>query len=390
MYINEDGSDFEDEEEDPELAKLGIPKTQAEVDARHKETQPIREKRFNETVGYIDWAKKNNVDAVGKASLFWNGKVHRPEKRKVAGEEWDVFYFSDGDRDRTAKMPTFFYLHGQTGGNDFGDVGLVSLATETWFMEVMPKHMQVVVPRKPAVQMNWFAKGAVRNMLNFIVEDAVKNRNADPHRLYCGGVSQGAIGTYEVTTDSVQGAYPFAASVVISGGMIDLDKTIIRLADYPLWIFHGANDAVIEVEKADTAVASLLAAGANSGRSSSLRFTRFDWSPGDESGVGHAAFEQVWTEENIFSWMLQQHRYTNNAPAFWEVIPVEGVVVYEGQSEDSPQLPDRLPTGAVVEEMKKEKSRMYFVLLTQCSAPRVGWVNMYESGMKVFSRAKKP
>jgi predicted peptidase len=79
-------------------------------------------------------------------------------------------------------------------------------------------------------------------MVKELTDDFIKKGEADPHRIYLGGLSLGAFGTYDLLI-----RYPkyYAAAFSICGAC-NVSLFIRKAKKIPLWIFHGAKDDVVD------------------------------------------------------------------------------------------------------------------------------------------------
>jgi predicted peptidase len=87
---------------------------------------------------------------------------------------------------------------------------------------------------------------------NRILDKVVSEYNVDKNRLYCVGLSQGGLGTWNLNT-----TYPnkFAAMVPIAGGADPAKVT--SLENKPIWAFHAEEDPVIPVSYSRDSISRL-------------------------------------------------------------------------------------------------------------------------------------
>lgn len=122
----------------------------------------------------------------------------------------------------------------------------------------------------------------------------------DTDRIYLTGLSTGGSAVWDTFK-----AYPdvFAAGVPISGG--SAFEGLQRIAQIPLWIFHGFNDHATDRRYGDGSrsgrfgprwlVTALLDLGGHPG------YTEYD----DD---GHNIWDRVYADERLFPWLIAQHR----------------------------------------------------------------------------------
>lgn len=102
---------------------------------------------------------------------------------------------------------------------------------------------------KPSTGMSLFLR---------LVKHIGKHEAVDEQRIYIGGLSMGAMGTYEALRRKPK---VFAAAFAICGG--DNTANVKKYAHIPLWIFHGEQDNVVPSTHSHAIVAELRRVGAN-------------------------------------------------------------------------------------------------------------------------------
>ncbi|WP_349350995.1 PHB depolymerase family esterase [Flagellimonas sp. MMG031] len=133
----------------------------------------------------------------------------------------------------------------------------------------------------------WWNTEAVIQLL-----DSVTGMNrVDKNRIYVSGLSRGGSAAWELATQ-----YPdkFAAMAVVCG-MTPLPYAHWIDQEMPIWVFHGDQDDVIDVEESDKMVAKLRDMGHD------VRYTRY-------KGVGHNAWDRAYTTDSLYTWLANQKR----------------------------------------------------------------------------------
>ena len=102
---------------------------------------------------------------------------------------------------------------------------------------------------KPSVGMSLFLR---------LVNRICKDEGVDEQRVYIGGLSMGAMGTFEALRRK---SGFFAAAFAICGG--DNTANVKKYRDTPLWIFHGEQDNVVPPTHSRVLVAELRRLNAN-------------------------------------------------------------------------------------------------------------------------------
>ena len=97
-------------------------------------------------------------------------------------------------------------------------------------------------------------------MILSTVAELQKEFNIDARRIYIGGFSMGACGTWNLIT-----RYPdlFAAAFPIAGNLLRGDRMVSFTKDIPIWVFQGDKDAYTSVDETRGVVAAFKAAGGN-------------------------------------------------------------------------------------------------------------------------------
>lgn len=133
----------------------------------------------------------------------------------------------------------------------------------------------------------WWNTDAVVQLLDSVVD---ANR-VDKNRIYLTGLSRGGSASWELATQ-----YPgkFAAMAVVCG-MTPLPYAHWIDKDMPIWVFHGDQDDVIQVEESDKMVQKLREMGHD------VRYTRY-------KGVGHNAWTRAYATDSLYTWLEKQKR----------------------------------------------------------------------------------
>lgn len=96
------------------------------------------------------------------------------------------------------------------------------------------------------------------SLLLRLVKNIRKEEAVDKQRLYIGGLSMGAMGTFEALRRAPKF---FAAAFAICGG--DNTANVKKYRHIPLWIFHGEQDNVVPSTHSHALIAELKRLGAN-------------------------------------------------------------------------------------------------------------------------------
>lgn len=150
----------------------------------------------------------------------------------------------------------------------------------------------VLVPQCPGDKF-WISFTSLRirrslKMAVSLVEHLGATLPIDPSRLYVGGQSMGAFATWAVLA-----GFPdlFAAAIPVSGG--GSTRKAKRAIKAPVWIFHGAGDPIVRVNRSREMAAALEASG------KSVKYTEFP-------NGRHDIWPHVFTEPDVGEWLFSQ------------------------------------------------------------------------------------
>ncbi len=202
----------------------------------------------------------------------------------------------------TVKYPLILFLHGagERGTDNVRQLYYIkSWATDEFrdtypcfvLAPQCPKNMRWVevdwslpshkIPDTPSVPLS-----ATMLLLKHIIEAYP----VDTNRIYVTGLSMGGFGTWDIIAREPN---LFAAAVPICGGA-DL-HTAPKIAHIPIWVFHGAKDRVVSVERSRKMVAELRKYGAK------VKYTEY-------KNVGHGAWIPAYKNKELYKWLFSQHK----------------------------------------------------------------------------------
>ncbi len=203
--------------------------------------------------------------------------------------------------DAKKKYPLLVFLHGA------GEAGDDNQAQLKWGREWMEKAVSefgavVVAPQCPRgarwVEVDWSLKAhtipkEMSNPMRLLFEalsGVDKEFSIDPARRYIAGLSMGGYGTWDALCR--RPGY-FAAGVPICGGADEKQAKFI--AKIPVWVFHGAKDGTVPVDRARNMVAALKKAGG------SPKYTEYP-------DVDHFSWVNAFAEPELLKWLFAQKR----------------------------------------------------------------------------------
>jgi predicted peptidase len=208
------------------------------------------------------------------------------------------------------KWPIILFLHGAGERGEDGiqetDVG-IGTAIRTNRSEI-----KAVVVMPQCRKSLWWALPPMDEVAMATLRDATKEFHGDPQRTYLTGLSMGGFGAWHLAEK-----YPgkFAALVVICGGIrppAAAQSAIAGLASatppdspksysaaaaqvgkVPVWIFHGAADAVVPVIESQRMNEAMKQLGGE------VHYTEYP-------GVGHASWDRAFDDPKLFPWLFSK------------------------------------------------------------------------------------
>jgi predicted peptidase len=137
-------------------------------------------------------------------------------------------------------------------------------------------------------QMNTLALSTPERLVKLLTDSLAEHQIADRKRIYLGGTSLGAFGTYDLIIH-----YPgyFAAAFPICG-QANVELYPKRAAGVPVWIFHGAIDDVINRWPDRSLIKALHHSGAKN-----AKYTEYP-------GLKHDIEASVFAEPELFPWLF--------------------------------------------------------------------------------------
>ena len=146
-----------------------------------------------------------------------------------------------------------------------------------------PEGVTITYPRGNTLKME-------QDLLEGLLKDLQKNYNLDKNRIYIGGLSMGAMGTFELVRRNPR---TFAAAFAICGGA---NPAIAGKIDrQPWWIFHGDADQVVPIKYSQQMVDALKRIDAD------VQFTVYP-------DVGHDSWTATFANPELLSWLFAQSK----------------------------------------------------------------------------------
>jgi predicted peptidase len=128
-------------------------------------------------------------------------------------------------------------------------------------------------------------------MVSQLLDSFAASGPVDTQRIYVGGLSMGGMGTFEILWRKPGF---FAAAFPICGGGNVTTATIYG-NNFPIWVFHGQKDPVVDVNDSRKMVAALQAAAAK------VKYTEYP-------EVKHDSWNNAFAEPDLMLWLFNQKR----------------------------------------------------------------------------------
>jgi predicted peptidase len=203
------------------------------------------------------------------------------------------------------KYPLVIFLHGsgERGNDNTAQLqwGVSNFATD---YNLKTYKCFVIAPQCPANQ-TWNGingnleikyndtASTISKLLFELIASTIKNYAIDTNRIYITGMSMGGIGTFDFVT-----RHPnlFAAAAPVCGaGDTSKASTIKHI---PIWMFHGAEDNIINPKFSLDMVAALTKAGGHPG------YTQYP-------AVGHFSWIAAYSDPLFMEWLFRQNKSNN-------------------------------------------------------------------------------
>lgn len=191
------------------------------------------------------------------------------------------------------KYPLVICLHGSGGSVKASGV----LATQA-MRGKYPAFVMVPLAERP---FTWAKSDVIRRpgaesfpeklpVLIETIRSLIKTEAIDPARIYVTGQSMGGVGSWGAIA---QHADLFAAAVPVCGAWNVADAS--KMADVPVWAFHGEKDPTVPVKFSRELTAALTKAGGTA------KYTEYP-------GVGHDSWLKAYDDAEMWKWLFAQHR----------------------------------------------------------------------------------
>ena len=124
-----------------------------------------------------------------------------------------------------------------------------------------------------------------------LMQDVTSKDYVNTDKVYVGGLSMGGMGTFEILSRQPD---MFAAAIAICGdGNAELTKNYATKVD--LWVFHGANDDVVDPKGSIKMVNAILENGGKP------NFTLY-------SDANHNSWDPAFAEPELLIWLFSKSK----------------------------------------------------------------------------------
>lgn len=194
-----------------------------------------------------------------------------------------LLFLPNGYGSRAERWPLILFLHG--GGERGDDIERVKVHGPPKIVTQRPDFPFIVVAPQVETDMVWSTA-----KLDALLEEVVEKYGVDPDRIYLTGLSMGGYGVWHLAME-----YPhrFAAMAPISGGATP--SGMCALKHLPIWVFHGAKDDVIKLDRSAELVERLERCNGN------VKLTVYE-------DAGHDAWTRTYENPELYEWFLQHRR----------------------------------------------------------------------------------
>jgi predicted esterase len=218
---------------------------------------------------------------------FENGSTIRPPKVRY---DYLTYLPKDYEATVSTKWPVIIFLHGGSSrGNDLKRVKANGIPDRLERGKEIP--FIVIAPQCP-IDKRW----ETDEWFDIFYDEITTRYRIDTNRVYLTGLSLGGSGTWYL---AMKHPSTFAAVAPISGKTSHIQfmlDSACRLTGVPIWVFHGADDEIVDVKETHQIAARLDECKVN------YSISIFD---------GHRHWQTAWevyAEDRIYSWFLEFRR----------------------------------------------------------------------------------
>lgn len=234
----------------------------------------------------------------------------RTEARQFTGSNGTNFLYRWAEKVPAdgSKVPLVFFLHGagERGDNNVSQLhhGVPDIVAWLDANEAGFKFVAGQVPTgKRWVEVNWSSTShsmpvepsETMGLLLEFMDTLLADQSVDTNRVYATGISMGGYGTWDLISRRPE---VFAAALPICGGA-DLAQAP-KLANMPIWTFHGSKDTSVPVSRSRSMMSALWAAGSDA----------HYWEHPD---APHNVWTRTYQSDEVLSWFFSQRKTASSS-----------------------------------------------------------------------------
>ena len=203
-------------------------------------------------------------------------------------------YSAQGNGD--TRWPLMLFLHGR--GESEGPLSTVKKWGPPYFIEHGIDFRYIIAsPQCPPSPRSWNSPQE-QTLLLGLLNHLTNTFKVDTDRVYLTGLSMGGFGTWRLGADHPE---LFAGLIPICGGGNPQDAD--KLKNLPIWVWHGAADPVVPVQRSIDMVQAIKKAG-----STTIRLTTLE-------GIGHVSWQAAYASPDVWQWLDAQSAAKNRTHA---------------------------------------------------------------------------
>ena len=197
--------------------------------------------------------------------------------------QMDYLIYLPENYEQQDKWPLLLFLHG--AGERGDNLDLVTIHGPPMLVKNGKQFPFIIVsPQCPKDQL-WQPVE-----LTALLNEIEQKYRVDKDRIYVSGLSMGGFGTWSLAAYT---PYRFAALVPICGGGEKF--WVKKIKHVPIWVFHGAKDTAVPLERSQVLVDVLKKA------KSDVKFTVYP-------EAGHNSWTETYDNPKMYEWLLKQKR----------------------------------------------------------------------------------
>lgn len=222
----------------------------------------------------------------------------------VAGAEAEYQVYVPREYTEATEWPVILFLH---GAGERGDDALLQThnGLPSWIRREVDRWPAIVVMPQVPEDERWVGRSG--DVAMAALDATIAEFAIDTTRTYLTGLSMGGQGSWYLAYEHPE---RWAAVAVVCGflgfpgtdwgpftpeGEDPVAATAARIAELPIWVFHGDADNVVPVDASRVVVAALEELGGD------VQYTEFE-------GVDHNAWDPAYSMPELSEWMFAQRR----------------------------------------------------------------------------------